>query len=125
MPHQCSAALRLAAERKIALHESEEALLGISHAELGAYLLGMWGIEQPVVEAVAHHHKPTRIPHHGFDASTAVFLAGLLSEELELHPRDTEGAELRAADRESLERLELMAQFGMFRERAARALDAR
>lgn len=34
----------------------ERSLLGTSHGEIGAYLLGRWGLPLPVVDAVAHHH---------------------------------------------------------------------
>jgi HD-like signal output (HDOD) protein len=40
--------------------ELEAELLGVTHAEIGAYLLGLWGIPLPVVEAVAFHHRPAR-----------------------------------------------------------------
>src|SRR5208337_1150874 len=36
--------------------QAEEELLGTSHAEIGAYLLGLWGIPNLAVEAIAHHH---------------------------------------------------------------------
>jgi HD-like signal output (HDOD) protein/CheY-like chemotaxis protein len=37
----------------------EHARLGVTHAEAGAYLLGLWGFPLPVVLAVArHHHRP-------------------------------------------------------------------
>ena len=42
------------------------------HAEVGAYLLGLWGLPVPVVEAVAHHHAPaTRVAPHRFDILAA------------------------------------------------------
>jgi HD-like signal output (HDOD) protein/ActR/RegA family two-component response regulator len=31
---------------------------GTSHAEIGAYLMGLWGLEYPVIEAIAFHHRP-------------------------------------------------------------------
>lgn len=37
-------------------HEAENKLLKANHAELGAYLLGVWGLPDSVVEAVALHH---------------------------------------------------------------------
>jgi putative nucleotidyltransferase with HDIG domain len=40
------------------LIESEYKVLGTSHAEMGAYLLGIWGLPTPIIEAVAYHHKP-------------------------------------------------------------------
>jgi HD-like signal output (HDOD) protein len=42
----------------LACHEIESEMLGVSHAEVGAYLLGMWGLPFAVVEAVAFHHRP-------------------------------------------------------------------
>jgi HD-like signal output (HDOD) protein len=63
--------------------EAEEQIIGTSHAEVGAYLLGLWGIDRVVVEAVAHHHRPNRIPHVGFDVSTAVYIADRLSHDLD------------------------------------------
>ncbi len=38
--------------------EAEYSVLGVSHAELGAYLLGLWAFPQDTVEAVAYHHRP-------------------------------------------------------------------
>jgi HD-like signal output (HDOD) protein len=35
--------------------ESEYEILGTSHAEMGGYLLGLWGLPSPVVEAIAFH----------------------------------------------------------------------
>ena len=40
---------------------AEESLMGVSHAEIGAYLLGLWGMPHPVIEAVANHHHPARV----------------------------------------------------------------
>jgi HD-like signal output (HDOD) protein len=34
----------------------ERRLLGTSHAEIGAYLLGLWGLPLAIIDAVAHHH---------------------------------------------------------------------
>ncbi len=36
----------------------ERAALGVTHAEAGAYLLGLWGLPSPLVEAVARHQEP-------------------------------------------------------------------
>jgi len=41
----------------------------VSHAELGAYLLGLWAFPQDTVEAVAYHHRPE---NGGVDASPLV-----------------------------------------------------
>jgi HD-like signal output (HDOD) protein len=42
------------------------------HAEVGGYLLGLWGFTDAIVEAVVYHHTPSR------SADTALGLSGLL-----------------------------------------------
>ena len=42
-------------------------MLGVTHAEIGAYLLGIWGLPYSIVEAVAHHHTPRRVGLGGLD----------------------------------------------------------
>ncbi|MGA8271229.1 MAG: response regulator [Candidatus Sulfotelmatobacter sp.] len=110
MPDKFCAILSAASERQLRVFEAEELILGTSHAEIGAYLLGLWGIPNLAIEAIAHHHHPTRIPHSGFDSSTAVYVADLLSHE------DSKSYELRESDRICLEALGVLPQLAKFRE---------
>jgi HD-like signal output (HDOD) protein len=41
--------------------EAEYTVMGTSHSELGAYLLGLWGLPGNVVETVAFHHNPSKL----------------------------------------------------------------
>ncbi len=122
MPEQFAAVLALMRARNCTQADAELQLLGATHAEIGAYLLGLWGINSLTVEAVAHHHQPTRIHHIGLDASAAVYLADLLADQLELNPEDHEGNLLSEIDREALTTLDLLAQYPALRARAAEAL---
>jgi HD-like signal output (HDOD) protein len=71
-----------AAERGVPAHEAEAALLGgVTHAEVGAYLLGLWGLPGTVVDAVAFHHRPACAGARGVDAVTAVHIADALAHE--------------------------------------------
>lgn len=36
----------------------EEEVLGVNHAEVGAYLLSRWGLPKDITEAIRHHHRP-------------------------------------------------------------------
>ena len=63
-------------------HEVELELLGVTHAEVGAYLLGLWGVPYPIVEAVAYHHNPSAALERTFDIPTVVSLANCLVEEV-------------------------------------------
>jgi HD-like signal output (HDOD) protein len=47
-----------AAARSLPVHELERERLGFTHAEVGAYLLGVWGVPPRLVEVVAGHHEP-------------------------------------------------------------------
>lgn len=40
----------------------EQELLGVTHAALGAYLLGLWRLPEPIVQAVATHHAASSDP---------------------------------------------------------------
>jgi putative nucleotidyltransferase with HDIG domain len=48
------------------------------HAEVGAYLLGLWGFPNSIVEAVAFHHTPERASEKGFGLSGIVHVADRL-----------------------------------------------
>ena len=61
--------------------EIERELLGFSHAETGAYLLGLWGLPAEIVRAVAHHHDPSRVAREEIDAVLAVHVADALDVE--------------------------------------------
>jgi HD-like signal output (HDOD) protein/ActR/RegA family two-component response regulator len=76
-------ARRLAEEASIALDQAERQVLGASHAEIGAYLLGIWGFPGTIVEAVAYHHSPSRVAPQRFDSLAALCIAHALSEPTE------------------------------------------
>lgn len=83
LPEQMATAAAAAREAQQPLFRAEQELYGITHAEVGAYLLGVWGLPYPIVEAVANHHAPERVQHPGLDAVTAVHVANALAHECE------------------------------------------
>jgi HD-like signal output (HDOD) protein len=62
------------------LETAESAAFGTTHAEVGGYLLGLWGLPVPVVEAIALHHQPRLSGTPGFSALTAVHVAESLCQ---------------------------------------------
>jgi putative nucleotidyltransferase with HDIG domain len=95
-PDHFARAVAGAQEEKKPLFAIEEELIGISHAEVGAYLLSLWGLPYPVVEAVAHHHHPERVQQHKLDMITVVYLSNVLAHE-------TAGDASQAAANQSLD----------------------
>lgn len=53
--------LTSARRHRVHLHVAEEAIFQADHGEVGGFLLSLWGISEPVVDAVALHHVPQRI----------------------------------------------------------------
>lgn len=49
--------------------------LGCTHAEVGAYLMSIWGLPVPLVHAVANHHHPSESAETQFSSLTAVHAA--------------------------------------------------
>lgn len=58
----------------------EKEMCGQTHAEVGAFLLGAWGLPYPIVEVVAYHHRPSDLGRSAFDELTAVHVATALIE---------------------------------------------
>jgi HD-like signal output (HDOD) protein len=81
MPERFARLLARSREQNQPLYQIEEELWGITHAEIGAYLLGLWGLPVSVTEAIAFHHSPSRVPHYRFDAIAAVYIANLLAHD--------------------------------------------
>ncbi len=63
------------------LWEREQALFGASHAEIGAYLMGLWGLETTLLAAIAFHHSPTQSQVGEFGPVAAVHLADRFEHE--------------------------------------------
>jgi HD-like signal output (HDOD) protein len=81
LPDKFQNALSLTTERNVPLHEVEMEIFGASHAGLAAYLLGLWGLPAPIVEAVAFHHTPEKSTNPHFSSLTAVHVANALEHE--------------------------------------------
>jgi HD-like signal output (HDOD) protein/ActR/RegA family two-component response regulator len=79
-PALVAQAVRLAASEDCSLPSVERRLWGTSHGEIGAYLLGLWGLPYPVVDAVARCYAPEQHTSAELDVPAAVYLAAALAE---------------------------------------------
>lgn len=82
-PAHFARALAQSQDEGCPLFAVEERLTHISHAEVGAYLLSLWGLPVGIVEAVAHHHHPRRVPVNGLDMVALVYVSNQLAHECE------------------------------------------
>ncbi len=53
----------------------EKEILTVSHSQLGAYLLGLWGLPEFLAETAAYHHSPGEYLGNEFSPLTAVHIA--------------------------------------------------
>ena len=74
------------AKEEISISEAERAEIGVTHAEVGGYLLGLWGIPPPIVNIVSHHHHPLMPMDPGISAMLAVHAADVLAGRAEKPP---------------------------------------
>jgi HD-like signal output (HDOD) protein len=80
-PEQFNRAVRGAVRQKLELTAAEKQIFGANHAEVGGYLLGLWGLPVPVVEAIGLHHCPGRALQKTFSPLAAVHVANVLVQE--------------------------------------------
>jgi putative nucleotidyltransferase with HDIG domain len=101
LPEDYSRAMRLAREQSLSFCAAEEQVIGASHAEVGAALLGLWGLPLDIVEAVIMHHAPGWLLDRAFCPLSAVAAANWLCHELEA--AGEQAAEAAEAAQQALE----------------------
>jgi putative nucleotidyltransferase with HDIG domain len=129
LPEQFQRVAERQADRGVPFHEAELALLGASHAEIGACVMGSWGLPASIVEAIAFHHAPDQYFDKQFNAAVAVHVANALEHARETPPApgtsmapESEGADvLPFCQHEYLEALGLGDRISRWRELAEEA----
>ncbi|MDD5673152.1 MAG: HDOD domain-containing protein [Chitinivibrionales bacterium] len=76
-------ALRHAAKNHLPLYESEKEILGFTHTDVGAWLIGPWGLPLELSAPIAYHHEPESSPDN-LDIVALVHFADYTSYEMNL-----------------------------------------
>jgi len=83
------------AEREnIPVSEVEMELLGITHSEVGAYLIGFWGLPAPVVEGLSLHHSPGNCLERRFGPLSVVHIANEMEHEIHTETIEESGSRI-------------------------------
>lgn len=77
-PEEGQTIQRLVEENKILWWQAELKVLGTTHAAVSAYLLGLWGMPVPLIQAVLCHHQPVYQPGGGIDSLVLLHTANAL-----------------------------------------------
>jgi putative nucleotidyltransferase with HDIG domain len=86
LPVEYAAVLKESRETHTALVEVERKHFQATHAEVGAYLLALWGLPIPLVEAVANHHHPHHCGSQELCLAGVVHVANALQHIQTVHP---------------------------------------
>jgi HD-like signal output (HDOD) protein len=99
VPHRLAEALDRAAISGEPLADVERRLMGVTHSQVGAYLLGLWGLPETVVSAVHCQGDPAKDPNEA-TVGRVVRLASRLARdpEIRFEAADLAGFDDRAID---------------------------
>jgi putative nucleotidyltransferase with HDIG domain len=107
-----------AAKREgLPLEVIERMRFSVTHAEVGAYMLGLWGLPQEIIEAVGKHHAPWSALTT-FDTTVAVRFADALAGPL-FAAGDDPTEKVEAIPSDVIERLGLGPQIARLEREAA------
>jgi putative nucleotidyltransferase with HDIG domain len=93
MEHKYLEVIALVTGEGLDLTDAEGAVLGCSHAEAGAYLLGLWGLPDAVVQAVSLHHSVHQPPPPDGTPLGFVQVANRLAHDCDRPIRDGDSRE--------------------------------
>jgi len=77
-PEEYKQVVDLAEQKQMHLFQAEKAIYGVTHSEVGAYLLGLWGLPQDIVEGIAFHHRPGSVISKKLELSGLIHIAELI-----------------------------------------------
>jgi HD-like signal output (HDOD) protein len=81
LQEEYSAVIAQAMTQNLPIWQVEQEVFGASHADVGAYLLALWGLPNPIIEAVALHHQPARCAAPEFSPAIAVHAGDVFAHE--------------------------------------------
>ena len=83
-PAEYTEILNTVRSENIPINEAEKEIFGFTHAEVGAYLLALWGFDESIVEAVYSHHALPKVAINVLNPAVAVHIANSFERELHL-----------------------------------------
>ncbi len=119
LPELYDRSRELITTQSLSVCDAERDVIGATHAQVGTYLMGLWGLSDIIIDALAYHHQPSACPTQAWSPLAAVHVAEALVHEW--LPNITVGTP-PALDTAYLETLGLWHRLPIWRERAQRAL---
>lgn len=70
---------KLTEKLTIPMVEAESKIIGTTHSSVGAYLLGLWGLPDDILDATAFHHCPGHKPSTDLNTTVIIHIANALA----------------------------------------------
>ncbi|MCC6738007.1 MAG: HDOD domain-containing protein [Planctomycetia bacterium] len=83
LPEEFAKVVARVREADVTMLEAEEAVLGVTHADVGGWLLQKWSLSQALVDAVARHHNPS-LAGENMKTAAVVHLSDLIARALQI-----------------------------------------
>ena len=80
-PKEYADVLAASGKEGISSFNTEQKVFGATHADIGAYLLWLWGLPDAICKSVAFHHKPAEASDQTFTAAGAIHVADVLERD--------------------------------------------
>jgi HD-like signal output (HDOD) protein/CheY-like chemotaxis protein len=77
-------------ENKLSLEDAEKKVFGASYAEVGAFLLGIWGLKDIITEAIAYQAAPSECSRNDNILLTALHCAHVFINEQKMPQQEDE-----------------------------------
>ena len=82
MPEEYAAIVAKAKRENVPVWEVEEQAFSATHADVGAYLLALWGLPNPIIEAVALHHQPAHCTSTLLSRTAVIHCADVFAQQV-------------------------------------------
>jgi len=81
LPEEYAEVIARAGRETLPVWQVEQDVFGATHTDVGAYLLALWGLPNPIIEAVAMQHHPARCAAPEFSPAIALHVADVFAHE--------------------------------------------
>jgi len=113
IPQDYQHVLEHAENESISIYQAEQDILQATHCQVGGYLLGLWGFDESIIDALLDHHHPKYTQDKELIVLAAVHAADVIS-----HEQDSSAGNLPApqVNAEFLDEIGLLKRFSVWRE---------
>ncbi len=106
--------VQIANQEAVTIAKAEHDSEGYTHADVSGYLIGLWKLPMPVVEAVTFHHSPEMLTSNSIEPALAVYAANIIVQEQS--PGESGNPSVPSFDRSLMKKMDLQNKIEQWRE---------